>query len=821
MSQLPIETVIPELLSAIACVNQVILKAAPGAGKSTHFPLTLVKQNCVDGKIIMLEPRRLAAKSIAHYLAGKLNEQVGETIGYRVRGDSRVSDKTKLEIVTEGVLTRMLQSDPTLEGVGMLIFDEYHERSIHADTALAFSLDIQQALRDDLKIVVMSATLDDQALKILLPSAKYISSSGRTFPIDIRYRAARANDNLINLIENQIRNTLQAETGSILVFLPGVGLIKALAERLNNLPEGIEVRPLYGQLTLSEQQEAISPTKNGERKVVLATNIAETSLTIEGIRVVIDSGLERVAKFDLKTGVTKLEQVKIAQSSAKQRAGRAGRTEAGICIRLYGESQLLQQPIVPSAEILRSDLSSLAIELAQWGVADVLNLSWLDTPPKSALNQARQLLVSLNLLDAQHQLTSLGKQAYSLGIEPRLAAMLVKSKSYSDALLQTALVAAAIVEEPPKNTSEIAFAFHLFESGKDKRFSHSVTHRANQLAQKLGCKFCEKNTDEALIAIALGLAFPDRIAQKRANRFGEFVLSNGHGAMMGDDQPLAQKDYLVVVDLMRSSSNSSQIFFAAELDVIGLTQTFPEILTRSEVMELNQGKGKLVAEERLSIGKIIVSRKDLQSPTQEQVLNALMNYVRQQGLSVLNWSQNATQLLERIRCAIEWLPEQEWPLMEDTDLLNELHLWLEPYLTNVTSLQQLQAVPLEDALLARLGWPLNQQINEWLPIRYTLPTGNTKKIRYQKGADPILSVRMQEMFGEQTSPSIVQGRKTLVLELLSPAQRPLQVTKDLAGFWSGAYHEVQKEMKGRYPKHVWPDNPAQHVATTKTKRQLK
>ncbi len=682
-------------------------------------------------------------------------------------------------------------------------------------------MDIQQELRDDLKIVVMSATLDDVALQALLPSARYISSQGRAFPVDVQYRAPKANENLVNLLTGQIKHAIDVESGSILVFLPGIGLIKALLERLDNLPEGVEVRPLYGQLSLSEQQKAIAPVTNGGRKIVLATNVAETSLTIEGIRVVIDSGLERAATFDLKTGVTKLEQVKIAQSSAKQRAGRAGRTEPGTCIRLYSESQLLQQPAVPRAEVLRSDLSNLAMELAQWGVTDLSTLKWLDTPPNSALNQARALLISLNLIDENYQLTSLGQQAYSLGVEPRLAAMLVKSKSYSNALLQSALLAAAIVEEPPKNTNDVMYALHLYETGRDKRFSSSVTKRASQLAQRLGERFVKSGIDQSQVAIALSLAFPDRIAQKRAGRLGSFILSSGHGATVNEDSPLAAKDYLVVVDLMRSSSESSQIFLAAELDISQLLNNFPDIASRSEVMELSTAKGKLVAEEHLSVGKVVVRRKELKQPSQEQSLNALLNYVRQQGLSVLNWSEEAVQLLQRIRCAAEWLPEQEWPLMEDAHLLDELHLWLEPYLTGVTSLQQLKAVSLEQALLARLGWPLNQHINEWVPARYTLPTGNSKKIRYQQGSEPILSVRMQEMFGEQQSPTIAQGRKTLVLELLSPAQRPLQVTQDLAGFWSGAYKDVQKEMKGRYPKHIWPDNPAQHVATTKTKRQLK
>ncbi|MCL9781063.1 ATP-dependent helicase HrpB [Vibrio sp. S4M6] len=811
----------PEIMAAIAKSNQVILSAEPGAGKSTLFPLTLLKQGKVEGKIIMLEPRRLAARAIAHYLSAQLDEQVGGTIGYRVRGENRTGPATKLEIVTEGVLTRMLQSDPTLDEVGMLIFDEYHERSIHADTALALSLDIQQALRDDLKIVVMSATLDDIAMQTLLPDAQYVCSKGRSFPIELQYRPLKPNENLASLLTQQIHRVLGEESGSILVFLPGIGLIQSLFERLTDLPDDVQVRPLYGQLSLNEQQKAIAPCQQGQRKVVLATNIAETSLTIEGIRVVIDSGLERVAKFDLNTGVTKLEQANIAQSSAKQRAGRAGRTEPGVCVRLYSESQLQQQPIVPVAEILRSDLSNLAMELAQWGIADALSLTWLDAPPVSALKQAKQLLSSLGLIEDNGQLSTFGKQAYSLGVEPRLAAMLTKAKSTSDALFNTALVAAAIVEEPPKRITDVSHVLHRVLSSSDQYYTKQIQARAKQLASRFGYPFRLEQVEEKQLAMALALAFPDRIAQKRAGRLGQFVLANGHGATISDEEPLAQHNYLVVVDLMRISSHASQIFFAASLDVEQLTRTFPEFVKKSEALEWDESKGKLSAEERYSIGKLVLQRKVLTNLSDGQMRSALLNYVREQGLSVLNWSGGDEGLLQRIRCAIDWLPEQQWPAMQDVDLLDELDIWLEPYMTNVTSLQQLQSLSLEQPLLARLGWPLNQQINEWLPETYTLPTGSVKKIRYQQGSEPILSVRMQEVFGEKQSPNIALGRKSIVLELLSPAQRPLQVTQDLAGFWQGAYKEVQKEMKGRYPKHVWPDDPAEHIATKKTKRQLK
>ncbi|EFO47304.1 ATP-dependent helicase HrpB [Vibrio parahaemolyticus AQ4037] len=451
MSQLPIEAVMPQLLTAVKHQHQVILKAAPGAGKSTYFPLQLIQNQVVIGKVIMLEPRRLAARNIARYLAEQLGEQVGQRVGYRVRGETKVSASTQLEIVTEGVMTRMIQNDPELDGVDLLIFDEFHERSIHADTALALSLEVQEALRDDLKLVVMSATLDQEALQSLLPEACYIESEGRSFAVETRYAPLTANDHLSTVMAKNIESLMNKESGSLLAFLPGVAAIKQVQERLSHLPDDVEVCPLYGQLSFTEQQKAISPAEKGKRKVVLATNIAETSLTIEGIRLVVDSGLERVARFDLKNGLTRLEQTRIAQSSAIQRAGRAGRIEEGICVRLYSESQLKQQPQVPQPEILHSDLASLVMELAFWGTTDIHELKWLDIPSAAALRQAKQLLFSLGLITEQGQLTAEGKQAHDLGVEPRAAAMLIKSQSHSDKMVNVALAAVALIEEPERN----------------------------------------------------------------------------------------------------------------------------------------------------------------------------------------------------------------------------------------------------------------------------------------------------------------------------------------------------------------------------------
>ncbi|MCQ9082800.1 ATP-dependent helicase HrpB [Vibrio harveyi] len=819
MSQLPIEAVMPQLLTAVKNQHQVILKAAPGAGKSTYFPLQLLQKQSVTGKIVMLEPRRLAARNIARYLAQQLGEQVGERVGYRVRGETKVSKNTQLEIVTEGIMTRMIQSDPELNGIDLLIFDEFHERSIHADTALAFSLEVQEALRDDLKLVVMSATLDQGALQTLLPEAAYIESQGRSFEVETRYLPLGVNDHLPTSMAKTIESLIQKESGSLLAFLPGVGAIKQVQERLVHLPDNVEVCPLYGQLSFAEQQKAIAPASGDKRKVVLATNIAETSLTIEGIRLVVDSGLERMARFDLKNGLTRLEQVRVAQSSAIQRSGRAGRIEEGICVRLYSESQFKQQPQVPQPEILHSDLASLVMELAFWGAGDISELKWLNTPSAASLAQAKQLLIVLGLLSEQGQLTPEGKIAHELGVEPRSAAMLIQAQQHDVKMLNTALAAVALIEEPERNITNIAHSLHRWVSGTHPK--KSILHKRSQtVALKLDTMFSLSEVDERALPLVLSLAFPDRVAQQRSNQHGRFTLSNGHGAECRPEETLGDCDYLIAIDLMRSHSNSSQINLACELDINELEEVFEHLFTTDDVVDWDEKKGRLMAERQVKLGRLIIKRDALPSPGKEKMTQALLTYVRRQGLQSLNWTPAAENLLERIRCAVEWLPEQAWPSFDDVDLLASLEEWLEPYMSTVASVKDLAKVNLVEALNARLGWSLNQHIDEWLPEEYRLPTGSKKRIRYQCGHEPVLSVRMQEVFGESTSPTVAQGRKRLVLELLSPAQRPLQVTTDLAAFWVGSYKEVQKEMKGRYPKHVWPDDPATHVATTKTKRQL-
>ncbi|MGF1775345.1 ATP-dependent helicase HrpB [Vibrio nomapromontoriensis] len=825
MSQLPIEDVLSELFEAIENSNQVILKAPTGAGKSTYFPLQLLRHQPIDGKIIMLEPRRIAARNIAMYLAQQLSEPVGESVGYRVRGESKVSKGTQLEIVTEGVLTRMLQDDPELNGIGAIIFDEFHERSLHADTALAFTLEVQEALRDDLKLILMSATLDSDDLKRVLPQARYVESQGRSFPVEVAYRPLGVNDNLPQAMCQQILSAMSNHSGSLLAFLPGVGAIKRTEElltqsqSLTQLQSDYDICPLYGQLDFKTQQRAIQPAASGQRKIVLATNIAETSLTIEGIRIVLDSGLENQAAFDLKTGVTKLAQGRIAQSSAIQRSGRAGRLEPGICIRLYSEGQFNQQPQQSTPEILRSDLAALMLELLKWGCQDVTTLGWLDTPKATHIEQAKALLRQLQLLDASSQLTSLGQRAHTLGVEPRLASLLLQAQPLGAGELTTAIALCCLIEEPERGHIDLRYALHRWQTGQHTR-SAALMLRAKSIAQKLKYRFILKESDESLLGVLAALGYPDRIAAKRSGNSGQFLLANGHGVQIDDHDKLADEEYLVVVDVLNTGRGASQIFKALSVDIPSIEHLAPQLIENKQRLEWDDKRGGLTASEVKQLGAIILKQKIIPIPDDADVSGALLATVRRHGISVLSWTPSVNEFVTRVECARDWLDVPQWPKMSQEALLSHLEQWLLPFMHGISSMKGLKALNLMPALEAYLGWEALKVLNDALPTHLVVPTGAKKKIRYQIRQAPMLSVKLQEMFGERASPLIAHGRQAIVLELLSPAQRPLQITQDLAAFWQGAYKDVQKEMKGRYPKHPWPDDPINHQATHKTKRQL-
>ena len=807
MTSLPVAAVLPELLAALADAPQVLLNAPTGAGKSTWLPLQILQQGAISGRIILLEPRRLAARNVAQRLAELLNEKPGETVGYRMRAETCVGPDTRLEVVTEGILTRMIQHDPELNGVGLVILDEFHERSLQADLALALLLDVQQGLRDDLKLLIMSATLDNDRLRQLLPDAPTIVSRGRAFPVERRYQSLPAQLRSDEAIAQATATLLRDEPGSLLLFLPGVGEILRVQEHLSGrVGDDVLLCPLYGALPLSEQRRAILPAPAGKRKVVLATNIAETSLTIEGIRLVVDSAQERVARFDPRTGLTRLLTQRVSQASMTQRAGRAGRLEPGICLHLLPKELAERAAGQSDAEILHSDLAGLLLDLQLWGCADPAGLSWLDRPPATNLAAAQRLLTRLAARE-NGRLTASGKHMAAIGCDPRLAAMLVNAQG-ADAQA-TAARLAALLEEPPRGSiRDLGAVFSRSQSNWQQR--------ANQLLKRLNSR--GGAVDSALIPSLLACAFADRIARRRGAE-GRYQLANGMGAMLDSDDPLNRHEWLVAPLLLQgNASPDARILLALPLDIDALTAACPQLLTQSDVVEWNDAQGTLKALRRSQIGQLTLKVQPLAKPSETELHQAMLNGIREKGLAVLNWTPEAEQLRLRLHCAALWLPEDDWPAVDETSLLASLEQWLLPQMAGVHSLRALKALDVSQALQQWLPWSLRQRLDSELPSHYTVPTGSRVALRYHEENPPVLAVRMQEMFGEAATPTIARGRVALVVELLSPAMRPLQITRDLSAFWQGAYREVQKEMKGRYPKHVWPDDPASTAPTRRTKK---
>ena len=807
MTSLPVAAVVPELLTALDASSQVLLTAPTGAGKSTWLPLRLLEHRGIKGRIILLEPRRLAARNVAQRLAELLNEKPGETVGYRMRAQSCIGPQTRLEVVTEGVLTRMIQRDPELAGVGLVILDEFHERSLQADLALALLLDVQQGLRDDLKLLIMSATLDNGRLQQMLPDAPTIVSEGRAFPVERRFQPLAAYLRFDEAVAIATADLLRHESGSLLLFLPGVGEILRVQEQLaTRVGSDVVLCPLYGALTLAEQRQAILPAPQGKRKVVLATNIAETSLTIEGIRLVVDCAQERVARYDARTGLTRLITQRISQASMTQRAGRAGRLEPGICLHLLAKEQAERAAAQGDAEILQSDLSGLLMELLQWGCIDPEQLNWLDAPPTINLQAAKRLLEMLGAL-AGDRLSATGQKMAALGNDPRLAAMLVSANNDDEAA--TAAKLAAILEEPPRGGStDLAVAF--------SRNQPAWQQRSQQLLKRLNVR--NGQPDSALLPSLLAQAFADRIALRRGQE-GRYQLANGMGAMLDADDASGRHEWLIAPLLLQgSASPDARILLALPLDIEALMQACPELLQQSDTIEWDETQGTLKALRRSRIGQLTVKVQPLAKPSEEELHQAMLNGIRDKGLSVLNWTPEAEQFRLRLQCAANWLPEYDWPAVDEDSLLASLESWLLPHMSGVHSLRALKALNVAQALRGLLDWSMLQRLDSELPAHYTVPTGSRIAIRYHEDNPPVLAVRMQEMFGEANTPTIAQGRVPLVLELLSPAQRPLQVTSDLSAFWQGSYREVQKEMKGRYPKHVWPDDPANTAPTRRTKK---
>lgn len=808
LSELPVSEVLPALLDALAQSPQVLLAAPTGAGKSTWLPLQLLQHAQLPGRIIMLEPRRLAARNVAQRLAELLGEQPGGTVGYRMRGENCCGANTRLEVVTEGILTRMLQRDAMLEGVSLVILDEFHERSLQADLALALLLDVQQGLRDDLKILLMSATLDNLRLRQLLPDAPFVVSEGRSFPVTRRYASLNSQQRFEEAVAREVAQLLREESGSLLLFLPGVAEIERVKRELEaRVSDEVDLSPLYGALSLEAQRRAILPSPAGRRKVVLATNIAETSLTIEGIRLVVDSALERSAQFDVRSGVTRLQTQRISQASMTQRAGRAGRLEPGFCLHLLPQEQALRAAAQSEPEILNSDLTSLQIDLLQWGCQEASQLSWLDAPPPRNLRAACERLAQLGALE-NHQLNARGRKMAALGSDPRLSAILVAAGQNSDAIASAALLV-AILEDPPRSGS----------ADLRDALNHPQPHwqrRARQWQKRLNASGGTINPD--LFPQLLAAGFADRLAQRRGDS-ARYQLANGIGAMLNEQDGLSRYEWLIAPTLLQGASAAdARMLLALPVDIDALRRECPTLIEQRTDVEWDEEKGTLRAWKRELIGALVLKAQPQARPEAEILHPAMLRWIREKGLSVLGWKEDAEQLRLRVHCATQWLPEEAWPPLDDESLLDTLESWLLPEMSAVRDLKGLQSINLVSALLHLLTWSQRQRLDTVLPTHYTVPTGSRLPIRYDAEKPPALPVRIQEMFGEAQNPAVADGRVALVLELLSPAHRPLQITRDLAAFWRGAYPEVKKEMKGRYPKHPWPDDPANALPTRRTKK---
>nr|WP_194709981.1 ATP-dependent helicase HrpB [Pseudoalteromonas sp. S16_S37] len=807
---LSIEAVYSQLTSEFENNKTVLLQAPPGAGKSTWLPLQLLRDNCFN-RIIMLEPRRLAARNIACFLAAQQSESLGQSIGLRMRNEVYVSGDTRLEIVTEGVLTRMLQADPELTGVDLVIFDEFHERSLAADTALAFALEAQSAFRDDLSILVMSATLDSQRYQSFL-QCPIVSSDGRSFPVEEIYQPLNDEAKWLEAMPSLVTLALQQQPGSALVFLPGQREINYVQQQLaDNLSEDTELVALFGEQDKVTQQAAIKPAPIGKRKVVLTTNVAETSLTIEGIRIVVDSGKRRAAQFNLRTGVTELSTLSISRSSAIQRAGRAGRIEAGVVYRLGSHAQFERRDKYDTPEILCSDIAPLVLEAKIWGT-DIAQLPLLDKPTSVAITQAESLLRQLEALDEHNKLTELGKRIHQFGTEPRLAHMLIKAIELEQQLPGVSALACyfvALLESRVNGSPELRVALQSQFERPNKVFSDQLNVWLKRLKvhkpKELACEY---------LSVVVALAFPDRLAKRRGQGF---VLANGAGVNNHESYWL-DSDFLAIASL--GGHKGQRIFSATELDLSLLQQVLPHLFLKHSVCEFDDKRARFLHEDRIVIGSLIVDAKSSDKPIDIRArTQAWINLVHKHGLALFNQYPQVEQLLTRMALAQRFYP-QEFKQLDETALLASLETWLAPYLDNIKQLDELRKFDLANALSGLLNWELQQRLEHILPIRISVPSGSNIKVHYQLDGPAKLSVKMQEVYGLTETPKLCNGQLPLLMELLSPAQRPLQLTQDLGNFWQTSYKDVQKEMKGRYPKHFWPDDPSVAQATNKVKSRM-
>lgn len=810
LAALPIAEALPRLRQALASGRGAVLEAPPGAGKTTAVPLALLGADWLEGRtILMLEPRRLAARAAARRMAVLLGETVGETVGFRVRQDTRVSAATRIEVVTEGILTRRLQSDPELAGVGCVIFDEFHERSLHADLGLALSLEVQAALRDDLRLLAMSATLDGGPVAALMGGVPVIASEGRAFPVETRFLPGegRAHEQAAAAI----RRALREETGSVLAFLPGEGEIRRVQGLLSGLPPEVEVCPLYGALPAAAQDRAIRPASSGRRKVVLATAIAETSLTIDGIRVVVDAGLSRRARFEPRAGMGRLVTVRVSRAEADQRRGRAGRLEPGVCYRLWSEAGDRALAPFPPPEILEADLAPLALDLAAWG-ADAADLPWLDAPPAGALAQAAELLTGLGALDAAGRITPHGREMAALPLHPRLAHMVLAARAHGLGGLACDVAALLEDRDPLRSRgADLRTRLEALRGGGVPEADAAALARARRSAADLRRRLklaAPEGVGGAGAVVAL--AYPDRVGRRRGP--GAYTLSGGRGAVLDEADPLAAETFLAVADVDGGAQNA-RIFLAAPLTSAEIADLFAP--TDTDVVRWDARSESVVARRQRRLGAVVLADAPLPAPDPARLADGLIDGIRQTGLHVLPWDAASEQFRARV-AFLRRAEGEPWPDLSDAALLAGLEDWLAPYLSGLSRLAQVKKLPLREALAATLSWDLRRRLDAEAPTHYTVPTGDRLPLDYS-GDVPVLAVRVQQMFGVTRHPTLAGGRVPLLLHLLSPAHRPIQITRDLPGFWSGSYPAVKAEMKGRYPRHPWPDDPAAAEPTRRAK----
>ncbi len=810
---LPIESVLPELLQTLREKRSVVLQAPPGAGKTTRVPVALLNESWLGGRrIVMLEPRRLAARAAATFMARQIREDVGETVGYRVRFDTRVSSRTRVEVVTEGVLTRLLQDDPALEEYGVVIFDEFHERSIHADLGLALTLQSRSLLREELRIIVMSATLHGEPIAQLLGDAPIITSEGRIFPVETFYLERPREGYIEPVVARQVRHALAHHDGDVLVFLPGAAEIRRTQEQLDDVPN---VLPLYGNLTQAEQDRAITPGSRGQRKIVLATSIAETSLTIEGVKIVIDSGLMRVPRFDVRTGMTRLDTVMVSNASADQRRGRAGRLGPGFCYRLWTRYE--QDALVPhtTPEILEADLAPLALDLASWGTEDPAQLAWLDAPPDASFGQARELLVELGALDSAGRITEHGTRMARLPAHPRIAHMLLRAQALGCASLAcdiAALLSERDIIRGAQPDPDLLLRVAAVRGNRVNEVDGGAVQRVRREADHLrkSMHVARSNDDESWAGLLLALAYPDRISQKREQR-GRYLMRNGRGAIVDPQFNLAREPY-VVAALLDGRGRDSRVFLGAPISAAELRAHFVEQIERTQLVELRGEKARAVVREQL--GAIVLAESHIAQADPEALTNALLDAVRERGLETLPWTEEARAFQQRV--AFMRMQDEQWPDLSDVALIDALDVWLAPMLAGVASFKDVDVM---QALSNNVPWELRRSLDQLAPTHLVVPTGSHIRIDYSDPAAPSVAVRLQELFGLTATPRIGVNRVPVTMQLLSPARRPVQVTRDLASFWEKGYFEVRKELKGRYPKHYWPDDPLVAEPTRGVKRK--